>query len=97
MVSLVIKNEDGSVYWQEFFNTKDECAAWLSIEKTRPYWKDKFLVETIDNTEKFKEERLKIVADQEEERAKIKDLASKKNRSADELDELLGLLANRVL
>lgn len=38
MVTLTIKYSDGSMYWQMFFNTMNECNKWLNEEKTRPYW-----------------------------------------------------------
>ena len=38
MITLTILKEDGSFYWREYFNTRQEAQKWLAKEKTRPYW-----------------------------------------------------------
>ena len=48
MFEILIKNSDGSIYWQMPVNSQDEADEWISEEKTRPYWKDTFQVEIID-------------------------------------------------
>ena len=46
MIELVIKYENGSVYWKENFNSQEECDKWLDNEKAQPYWKPEFTYES---------------------------------------------------
>ena len=48
--TLEIKNADLSHYWTAYFNSQEECDKWLEEEKSRPYWKEDFIVEVIDTT-----------------------------------------------
>lgn len=41
MIILTITRSDGSLYWVEHFNSIEAGQAWLSEEKTRPYWNKK--------------------------------------------------------
>lgn len=35
---LTIYKADGSVYWVEHANRREDVERWLSEEQTRPYW-----------------------------------------------------------
>lgn len=35
---LTILKEDDSIYWVEYFNSKEALDHWFEEEKTRPYW-----------------------------------------------------------
>jgi tRNA A37 threonylcarbamoyladenosine modification protein TsaB len=48
MVTLVIKQKNGELYWKEQFQNKAQADKWLDEEKTRPYWKKSFEVEMIE-------------------------------------------------
>lgn len=48
MFKLIIKKQDLSTYWQEYFNSLEELNSWLDEEKTRLYWLDSFSEEIID-------------------------------------------------
>jgi len=103
MVIILIKNVDGSTYWTERFNSRADCDAWLSEEKTRPYWKKDFTVEIDDKEKETLEEQKrnleKIQArtkKAQEARLEVKELRKKKGRTAAEnaalLDKLLDAL-----
>lgn len=47
-VRLEIKNADGTPYWTEHFNNRQEGDRWLATEQTRPYWKKDFTFQFID-------------------------------------------------
>ena len=82
MIDLIIKKEDGSVYWKEYFNSLDECNKWLEIEKTRPYYDPKYTEEIIDNTPPPKSEA-DIAKEEADKLAKesLKDLIKKLKKS----------------
>jgi hypothetical protein len=50
MFKLIIKKQDGSLYWTEHFNTLDDADKWLDEEMTRPYWDATLTSEIIDMT-----------------------------------------------
>lgn len=50
MFNLIIYKEDGSVYWSEYFDSRNELNKWLDVEKTRHYWDSKFTHQVIDNS-----------------------------------------------
>lgn len=50
---IKIKRVDGSIYWSEGFNSKEDAERWLTIERTRPYWDDTFVVERIDRAQEY--------------------------------------------
>jgi hypothetical protein len=51
MITLKIFNPDGSVYWQEYFDTIQDQEVWLNEEQTRPYWDPNFTTQVIDDHE----------------------------------------------
>lgn len=50
MFKLIIRKGDGSHYWTEHFNKQNQLEKWLAEEMTRPYWKQEFTTEIIDQT-----------------------------------------------
>jgi hypothetical protein len=50
MITLIIKNTDGSPYWEAHFNTTEACDAWYATEQTRPYWDATRTHQIIDTT-----------------------------------------------
>lgn len=50
MLTLIIRHSDTSIYWQEYFNTLSDLQKWLKEEQTRPYWKQEYTTEIMDNT-----------------------------------------------
>lgn|SRR5678816_1265964 len=50
MFRLIIKYQNGDVYWRESFNSMAELNAWLAEERTRSYWKEEFTTEVQDLT-----------------------------------------------
>lgn len=44
MITLTIFKPDGSVYFENYFDTKVKCDLWLKEESSRPYWNKKFSV-----------------------------------------------------
>jgi hypothetical protein len=48
MFQLIIKRQDQSIYWIEYFNDEPSLTRWLQEEMTRPYWDPSFTQETID-------------------------------------------------
>ena len=50
MVEILIKRQDDSIYWQMWTNTLAEAEAWVTEEKTRPYWDETYVVTITDNT-----------------------------------------------
>lgn len=50
MITLNIKNGDGSDYWTEYFNSQEECDAYLVREQARSDWQKDRAHEAIDNT-----------------------------------------------
>lgn len=40
MITLIISEKDGSLYWQDYFNDIDLCNKWIENEQSMPYWKD---------------------------------------------------------
>jgi hypothetical protein len=47
---LIIKKEDGSLYWRDHFNSYEALNEWLETEKTRPYWVQSYTTEVEDLT-----------------------------------------------
>lgn len=63
MVSLKIFKADGSQYWSDmFFNSLEECNAWVEQEKTRPYadpgWQ--FDVQVIDDSQQLPKDQAEL-------------------------------------
>lgn len=50
MITLTIKNSDGSVYWVEHFNDQPSCDKWLAEEMKRPYWDASRTAQWVDDT-----------------------------------------------
>ena len=49
MIYLYILKEEGSLYWKDFFDSKELADKWLETEKTRPYWNKEFKIFYIDS------------------------------------------------
>lgn len=94
MLKLIIKHADGSPYWTEHFNSLSDCDKWLNTEKTRPYWKQDFVVEKIDMTPPPKS-AAEIAAEEakkaavESARLAIKDFKKSDMKTVDDLALLL--------
>lgn len=104
MYKLIIKKPDGSLYWQDYFPSKEAGDSWLKEEMTRPYWKAEYTVEIEDNVKKQEDASkaaIKAFQDMLEERkvrqAQIKALKDKASKTPQELEQLVNLLADHVL
>lgn len=96
MVTLIITHADDSPYWKEYFDTLPACNAWLSEERTRPYWKQDFKIQIIDTTadEAVKEQQRKDQLKQESDARlqlinDIKALKQKKGKSLSDISDML--------
>lgn len=50
MFKLTIRRADGSIYWQDAFNSLEAAHSWLKDEKTRSYWQAEYVAEVTDAT-----------------------------------------------
>jgi hypothetical protein len=50
MFQLIIKREDESIYWIEYFNNEEAALKWLQEEMTRPYWDITYTYEIIQQS-----------------------------------------------
>lgn len=50
MFQLTIKNIDGSIYWQTYFNSRADVDRWLTEERKRAYWNSSYVIEIVDQT-----------------------------------------------
>lgn len=48
MFKLIIKKQDQSIYWTEYFDSLNNLNTWLDEEKTRPYWTRSYATEIIN-------------------------------------------------
>lgn len=101
MVSLIIKEPDGSIYWTDYFVSVSEANEWLKIEQSRPYWVAERTAEIIDNSaeeqarkeaaERAASERATAVARASEA---IRTARSRRNRTLAEVNDLLDQIIN---
>lgn len=102
MIKLTIYKEDKSVYWVSYFNTMDECNAWLEVEKTRPYWVDSYYYAIEDHTAPpVSEAEKEQIKDREEKRVKskvkLKAILSENNLKLEAIEEALKHLINLTI
>lgn len=100
---LIIKRADGSVYWRDGFNSREEAERWLASEQTRPYWDPLFTVEHVDRSKEYADKK---VADEAErltrqtarlqKKAQAKAIKDKSNKNQKDLEDLLELLYAEV-
>ena|ERR1044072_6065533 len=94
MFRLIIKNPDGTVYWRESFNNREDLDEWLAEEQTRPYWNPGFTTDIQDLTppppsqgdidaEAQKRQQIATL------KARIKTLATQNDLTAAEIKEAL--------
>ena len=90
MKILTITYADGSPYWTEHFNTEEELNSWLSVEKTRPYWKEEFVcnIETIEEPQINMSE---VMAEAEAKRASAKAKLLALGLTEEEIGAILGM------
>ncbi len=50
MFELTIKKADGSIYWQQLFDSRSHAESWLVEEQTRRYWVGTYSYEIVDKT-----------------------------------------------
>lgn len=50
MITLTITKANGDHYWTEYFNTQPACDQWLATERTRPYWDNTYICNSVDDT-----------------------------------------------
>lgn len=88
---LKILNPDGSMYWQEHFNSEKDLDTWLAEEKTRPYWNQDFIceVETIELPQIDEEQIKKAIEDKEIKRKSAIDKLKALGLDAEEISALL--------
>lgn len=57
---LTIKRSDDSIYWTEHFNYTEDLVRWIDEEKTRPYWIESYVIETVKVNDDGSEENIVI-------------------------------------
>lgn len=103
MFELIIKFADGTVYWRERFISLYYLNRWLSVEQTRPYWKQEFVTEIVDHTpppptQEELDARAALKLQINTLKARVKALATQSDLTAAEVKEaIMKYLRIRVL
>jgi hypothetical protein len=91
---LTILKANGSVYWTEGFDTRNELDKWLEVEKTKFYWKRNFTVQIQDNkaeveaAEKAAREEFKLAKQKKVQlRQALADLKKKPAKTIEDLNQ----------